>query len=166
MAKKKEAGAAKKKAVKSAGSVRVRSVRDIDRFFSSKETPPIDVHDEYGMITEGIHPPFQYKNPKTVDAEGKVRQVGRFEKTAKDRADWGTGVISNLRHKKGPTGGSSSGNKKEIRHMLIIHLKNVKGSSTFTTTRSFNVYPSEVKVIVGKYPVTVYHYRGNKVYVK
>lgn len=168
MTTKKPAGAAKKKTVKTAGSVRVRSVRDIDRYFSHRETPPIDYTDELGMIREGIHPPFQYKNATTTASTGEKRQVGRFEKTEKDRSDWRAVHSSS----KGPSGGARGGSGQDIRHTLVMHFKNTRREKSFVTTRSFSVYPSEVTFIKDKYHdpdrgkvVTKYHYRGNTVHV-
>jgi hypothetical protein len=161
MAKKKEAGAAKKKAVKTAGSVRVRSARDIDRYFSHRETLPIDVTDELGMIREGIHPPFQYQNLTGVSPTGEPRQVGRFEKTARERSEW----QKHHSNAKGPSGGGGRGIGREVKHTLVLHLKNTKHDKFFTSTRSFTVYPSEVKLVVDRYNWTKYHYRGNTVHV-
>lgn len=168
MTTKKPAGAAKKKTVKTAGSVRVRSVRDIDRYFSHRETPPIDYTDELGMIREGIHPPFQYRNPTTTTPTGEKRQVGRFEKTEKEREDWSEVHSS----EKGPSGGASARSRKAIRHTLIMHFKNTRREKSFVTTRSFNVYPDEVTFIKDKHHdpdrgkvVIKYYYRGNTVHV-
>lgn len=160
MTNKKSAGTAKK-TVKTAGR-KVRDSRDIPRYFSHRDTPPIDVYNEQGMIIEGYHPPFQYKNETKLKTDGTVRQVGRFEKTAKERSDWEKAS----RGGKGPRGGLVS-RRNELKSPLIIHFKNVARKKDFPTTRKFEVTASEVAVLIGKLHtpdhnkiVQKYYYKG------
>lgn len=160
-AKKKSNDAAKKK-VKKAASVRVRSIRDIDRFFSHKDTPPINELTEDQLIREGIHPPFQYKNAVVAYKDG-TRQVGRFEKQKHEVET--LKMLKKACTEPAPRGGVVTIGDVEVVDKLTIHVKNHKRVKEFTTTRTFHVKPSEVNGIVGRYDTTKYYYGGRVTHV-
>lgn len=131
-------------------SVRVRGLRDVPRYFSDKDLKPINELSEAQLIAEGYRPPLKI----TIS----------FEKSEKDREAWAE--VHQCR--KGPSGGSSKGiPANQIQHRLTIHLVNNHKRKDFITTRSFNLYPSEVPFVLDKYHipekskiVSKYYYRG------
>lgn len=143
--------------------------RRVQRYFSDKDTAPLeDVFrdgklvkglTEYQKIAEGIRPPLAWQAD---EKDGKL--IGRFQKTAKERAEWKE-VHTNA---KGPTGGGrKTRGRGETRLTLIIHRVNIHKKKSFITTISLKAYPSEVGLFLGKYHdperrklVSTYHYNG------
>lgn len=147
---------------------------------SDKDTPPIkDMYregkliqgiTEQDMINEGLRAPLAYKCAKGVTKDGRLREIGRFEKSKQEREEL---KATNTRGK-GPTGtGGSRGTRlREIKATLIIHCANLHHKKDFSTTISLQAYPSEVPFLIGNYHdpkkhklVTKYYYRGETLYV-
>ncbi len=136
--------------VRKVTGVKIRQTRDVPRYQSADNVPPLNLLTQQELIDQGYQYPFAIKHDFSKDKHARIR--------------WKR-VHSNS---KGPTGGTNVNKRdKEIPTRLVVHVKNDKRKKDFVNTYTFNVTTSGVSTAVrsleerGLTP-TVYHYKGDR----